>query len=70
MQVYLTEKELFALIDSSTEWCDIMASGNEQSVELVNERLEQGLGSALYKLYKGRVGQKNYKEYSGTKNKN
>lgn len=63
MQVYLTEKEIFALIDSATEWCDMMASGNEKSVELVNERLSDGLGSALYKLYKGRNGQRAYEEY-------
>lgn len=63
MVVYLTEKEIFALIDSTTEWCDMMASGNEKSVELVNERLSDGLGSALYKLYKGRNGQRVYEQY-------
>lgn len=63
MQVYLTEKEILALIDCATEWCDMMSSGNEKSAELVNERLSNGLGSALYKLYKGRNGQRAYEEY-------
>ena len=61
--VYLTEKEIKALIDASTEWCEIMSSGDKESGDCVEERLNNGLGSALRKLYKGRNGEKAYKDY-------
>lgn len=61
--VYLTEKEIKALIDASTEWCEIMGSGDKESCDSVEERLNNGLGSALRKLYKGRKGERIYKDY-------
>lgn len=61
--VYLTEKEIKALIDASTEWCEIMGSGDKESCDNVEERLNNGLGSALRKLYKGRKGERIYKDY-------
>ena len=61
--IYLTEKEQQALIDSSSEWCEMMGSGDEESCNLVEERLNDGLGSALRKLYKGRNGERIYKDY-------
>ncbi len=64
MQVYLTDKELLALIHSAEEWCSMMSDGDEESCNEAQERLDTGLGSALYKLYRGRNGQKVYKEYA------
>lgn len=63
MQVYLTDKELLALVYSAEEWCSMMGDGDEKSCKEAQERLDNGLGSALYKLYKGKIGQRVYKEY-------
>ena len=59
--IYLTDKEISALRDTSSEWCDMMSSGDD--VTPVDERLKNGLGSALKKLHKGTNGEKIYKEY-------
>ena len=61
--IYLTEKEQQSLIDSAGEWCEMMGSGDEESCNLVEERLDNGLGSALRKLYKERNGEIIYKDY-------
>lgn len=63
MQLYLSEKEAMALRDVATEWCSIMGDG-EETFECVDEKLNNGLGSALYKLYKGRKGQRVYEKYA------
>lgn len=63
MQVYLTNKEIETLINIANEWCDIMCDGDEDSCKCVDETLDNGLGSALYKLYKGRNSQRHYEEY-------
>lgn len=67
MQVYLTDKEITALIESATEWYSMMGDGDEDSREQAKERMDNGLGSALYKLYKGRNGQRVYEEYARKK---
>jgi hypothetical protein len=59
---YLTEKELLAVIDCCTEWYSIMSEGEESHEDAV-ERMNNGLGSALRKLYTGRNGQINYDVY-------
>lgn len=69
MQVYLTTKETEALIDIANEWCNMMEDGDEDSCKRVDETLDNGLGSALYKLYKGRNGQKHYEEYVMKRNR-
>lgn len=61
--VYLTDKELNALRDTSSEWCDIIGSGDHSSCIAVAERLGNGLGSALKKLCKGLNGEQVYKDY-------
>ena len=61
--IYLTEKEQLALIDSASEWCEMMSNGDKESCECAEERLNNGLGSALRKLYKGRNGERIYKDY-------
>lgn len=64
MQVYLSDKEVTALIESATEGYSMMGDGDEDSCEQAEERMDNGLGSALYKLYKGRNGQRIYEEYA------
>ncbi len=61
-QIYFTEKELYAVIDSCTEWYDIMNEG-EETRKPAKDRMKNGLGSALRKLYSGRVGQSSYRKY-------
>lgn len=61
--IYFTDKELKALRDTCSEWCEIMSYGDSKSVEEVEERLDDGLGSALRKLYKGLNGERIYKDY-------
>lgn len=61
--IYFSDKEISALIDTTTEWCDMMGNGDEESVQNAEERTEKGLGSALKKLYKGMNGERIYKKY-------
>lgn len=61
--IYFTDKEIESLRATSSEWCDIMSSGDEESNNSVEERLNDGLGSALKKLYKGLNGERVYKNY-------
>lgn len=61
--IYFSDKELAAMRESCSEWCDIMNDGDKESCECANDRLKDGLGSALKKLYKGRFGEDVYKDY-------
>lgn len=61
--IYFTDKEMEALRDSATEWCSMMGEGDEDSCNAVDERMDNGLGSALKKLYKGLNGERAYKIY-------
>lgn len=62
-KIYLTDKEQAALINTASEWCSMMSEGDLESVECAEERLSNGLGSALKKLYKGLNGESIYAEY-------
>jgi hypothetical protein len=59
--IYFTEEEIKALTDTSTEWCGMM--GDADDTTPVKERLDNGLGSALKKLYKGKNGERVYSKY-------
>lgn len=61
--IYFSEKEILALIDSSGEWIQMMMDGNISAQQEVDDRLNNGLGRALKKLYKGRNGERIYKDY-------
>lgn len=61
--IYLTEKEILALIDTSGEWIQIMTDGDGLAQQEVDDRLNNGLGRALKKLYKGHNGERIYKDY-------
>lgn len=61
--IYLSEKEILALIKVSTEWIDMMMDGNISAKHEADDRLNEGLGRALKKLYKGRNGERAYEDY-------
>lgn len=61
--IYLTEKEILALIDTSGEWIQMMMGGDIPAQQEADDRLDNGLGRALKKLYKGRNGERVYKDY-------
>ena len=60
--IYLTNNEILALTATCSEWESMMSEG-EETAHLVDERLYEGLGSAMKKLYSGREGQKAYENY-------
>ena len=61
--IYLTEKEILALIDTSGEWIQMMTDGDAPAQQEADDRLNNGLGRALKKLYKGCNGERIYKDY-------
>lgn len=61
--IYFSDKEIKALVEASSEWCEMMENGNKKSCQLAEERLNNGLGAALKKLYKGCNGERIYKDY-------
>lgn len=63
--IYFTEQEILQMIAYINEAMDIL-DAEEDCVKMIDEDLDNGLGSALRKLYKGREGEAIYKEY-GTK---
>ena len=58
-----SEKEILVLIDTSGEWIQMMMDGDAPTQQEVDNRLNDGLGRALKKLYKGRKGERIYKDY-------
>lgn len=67
IQVSLTAKERECLLDAVSYYIDMMGDGDEKSVSIINKALNDGLGSALYKLYKGLRGEGYYKKYEKSK---
>lgn len=61
--IYFSDKEISALVSAATEWGEMMYDGDEKCAQSVDERMENGLGSALKKLYKGKNGERIYKKY-------
>ena len=50
--IYLTEKEIFALIDTSGEWIQMMMNGDISTQQEVDNRLNEGQnGERIYKDY-------------------
>ena len=60
--IYFTDKEVQMVRNYVCEAMDILGEGTETSVQ-VDEDMENGLGSALWKLYKGCNGEVNYSKY-------
>ena len=61
--IYFSDKEMDVLRDTASEWCSMMGDGDEEAAQCVDERLHDGLGSALKKLYKGLNGFEIYKSF-------
>lgn len=61
--IYFSDKEILALQSTAREWCEMMGEGDEEAVRCVDTRLNDGLGSALKKLYKNLNGYRIYKDY-------
>lgn len=62
IQISLTAKEREQLINAVTYYVDIMSEGFETSA-FINEEMNNGLGRAMFKLYKGLQGEKLYENY-------
>lgn len=60
--IYLSDNEIKAIRECCEEWCDILSEGEKSAIQ-VGQILEEGLGSALYKLYKGCNGARLYEKY-------
>ena len=65
MTYSFTEKEWQMIIDYITGYMETLR--DEEVVDCVTSDLENGLGSALYKLYEGRSNQKMYDKYAKIK---
>lgn len=59
--LYLSDKEIAAVIDTCSEWISMMSDGDDHLP--IEERLKEGLGSAMKKLYKGCNGARIYQDY-------
>lgn len=66
IQISLTGKERERLINAVTYYIDMMADG-EDTVGIVDMELNNGLGKAMYKLYKGLNGSSSYEIYNKNK---
>lgn len=60
--IYFTDRELEMIIDYTNQAIEILSEGIETAAS-VDEDMENGLGSALRKLYKGRNGEVIYAKY-------
>lgn len=60
--IYFTEKEVEMLLEYLEEVISILGEA-EDTCEQTEMDLENGLGSAMRKLYKGRNGERVYAEY-------
>lgn len=63
IQISLTGKERERLIDAVNCYIDLMTEGIETSKSLDIE-LNNGLGKAMFKLYKGLNGERQYIDYT------
>ena len=60
--IYFTDRELSIVRDYVFEATDILGNASD-TAEQVDEDMENGLGSALRKLYKGCIGESKYAKY-------
>lgn len=65
--IYFTDKELQQVRDYVFDAVDILGEASE-TYKQVDEDMENGLGSALRKLYKGCVGESRYTKYKTKRN--
>ena len=62
IQVSFTGDERDKLLDAVVCYISTMSDGVE-TYKLIEEELNNGLGSAMHKLYKGLNGERNYEQY-------
>jgi hypothetical protein len=60
--IYFTDRELSMVRDYVFEATDILGNASD-TAEQVDEDMENSLGSALRKLYKGCIGESKYAKY-------
>jgi hypothetical protein len=60
--IYFTNRELSMVRDYVFEATDILGNASD-TAEQVDKDMENGLGSALRKLYKGCIGESKYTKY-------
>lgn len=60
--IYFTDRELSMVRDYAFEATDILGNASD-TAEQVDEDMENGLGSALRKLYKDCIGESKYAKY-------
>lgn len=60
--IYFTDRELSMVRSYVFEATDILGNASD-TAEQVDEDMENGLGSALRKLYKGCIGESKYAKY-------
>ena len=60
--IYFTDRELSMVRSYVFEATDILGNASD-TAEQVDEDMENGLGSALRKLYKGCIGESKYVKY-------
>lgn len=60
--IYFTDRELSMVRDYVFEAADILGNASDTAKQ-VDEDMENGLGSALRKLYKGCIGESKYAKY-------
>lgn len=60
--IYFTDRELRMVRDYAFEATDILGNASD-TAEQVDKDMENGLGSALRKLYKGCIGESKYAKY-------
>ena len=60
--IYFTDRELQMIIKYTSQATEILSEATETAAS-VDEDMENGLGSALRKLYKGRNGEAIYAKY-------
>ena len=66
IQVSLTGNERSRLIDAVINYTMSMSEGEETNA-LITEELNDGLGSAMFKLTKGLMGNQAYRHYNDKK---
>lgn len=66
--IYFSEQEICMIINYISEATSILGE-SEETCEQVDKDMKQGLGSALKKLYKGKIGEANFSEYKTPRTK-
>lgn len=66
--IYFTDQEIHMIISYIEDATNILGEGIETAMQ-VDKDMENGLGSALRKLYKGKIGEDQYKKYKTKRSK-